>query len=114
MRLINLTLTIMDLNAAVDSGVLDDYTMEQAREDIKRKRVFPELRRRGYRSMIGTDEDLEDALHSEWERIAGAYAGDEGRKWGVQNKGLCLLIAWTNELIQLRATSGKGWPGEEQ
>ena len=32
--------------------------------------------------------------------IYGGYAGNERRKWGVGNRGLCLLIAWTAELIQ--------------
>jgi len=33
------------------------------------------------------------------------YAGDERRKWGIQNSGICLLLAWTNEIIQM----GSGW-----
>jgi hypothetical protein len=32
--------------------------------------------------------------------ILGGYDGRERRKWGVQNNGICLLIAWVNELVQ--------------
>ena len=41
--------------------------------------------------------------------IYGGYAGQERRKWGVENKGLCLLIAWTTEIIQ----RGSGWQANE-
>lgn len=34
-----------------------------------------------------------------------AYAGDERRRWGIENSGICLLLAWTNEIIQM----GSGW-----
>ena len=30
---------------------------------------------------------------------------DAQRKWGVENRGLCLLIAMTNEIVQ----QGSGW-----
>jgi len=33
------------------------------------------------------------------------YAGNERRKWGIENLGLCLLLAWTNKIIQ----QGSGW-----
>jgi hypothetical protein len=41
--------------------------------------------------------------------IYGGYAGQERRKWGVENKGLCLLVAWTMEIIQ----QGSGWQSNE-
>ena len=31
--------------------------------------------------------------------IYGGYAGVERRKWGVENLGLCLVLAWTAEMI---------------
>lgn len=33
------------------------------------------------------------------------HSGNEMRKWGIENSGLCLLLAWTNEMIQ----QGSGW-----
>ena len=43
--------------------------------------------------------------HEQMYQIFGGYAGNERRKWGVENLGLCLLLAWTNEIIQ----QGAGW-----
>ena len=43
------------------------------------------------------------------QRIVDAYSGNERRKWGIENSGLCLLLAWTTEIIQ----QGSGWhPGK--
>lgn len=103
MRLIDLTLAILDLTAALDSGEFDDYTVEEARDDISRKAVFNHLERRGFRSMVGRRDDVKRDLEEQWEALRNAYGGDEDRKWGVRNRGLCLLIAWTNEVIQQRA-----------
>jgi len=36
-------------------------------------------------------------------QILGGYGGRERRKWGIENNGVCLLIAWVNELVQQRA-----------
>ncbi|QDE27997.1 hypothetical protein FIV45_12300 [Paremcibacter congregatus] len=38
------------------------------------------------------------------------YAGQHRRKWGVENNGLCLLLVWTNEIIQ----RGTGWYPSDQ
>lgn len=37
------------------------------------------------------------------------YAGDERRRWGIENSGICLLLAWTNEIVQM----GSGWHPNE-
>lgn len=103
MRLIDLTLTILDLTAALDSGDFDDYTVEEAREDISRKAVFHHLERRGFRSMVGLRGDVKRDLEEQWDGFRNAYGGDEDRKWGIRNRGMCLLIAWTNEVVHQRA-----------
>ncbi len=41
-----------------------------------------------------------------WKEICGAYGGKTAKKWGVEKSGLCLLLAWTNELIQQRVFEG--------
>jgi hypothetical protein len=47
---------------------------------------------------------LQEPDISEYEQmmrdLQGGYRGQEGRKWGVENRGLCPLLAWTNELAQ--------------
>lgn len=32
--------------------------------------------------------------------FSNAHAGNERRKWGITNNGLCLLVSWTAELIR--------------
>jgi len=41
-------------------------------------------------------------MNEKLNEILGGYQGKEPRKWGIENNGLCLLLAWTNELIQRR------------
>jgi hypothetical protein len=39
---------------------------------------------------------IQDKLESIWQ----VRAGDESRKWGIIENGLCLLISWTTEVIR--------------
>jgi len=43
--------------------------------------------------------------HEQMHQMYDGYAGNERRKWGIENYGLCILLAWTNEIIQ----HGAGW-----
>jgi hypothetical protein len=43
-----------------------------------------------------------DEISKQWQQIFGAYAGDENRRWGISHNGICLLLAWTNEIVQQR------------
>jgi hypothetical protein len=98
---------ILGLNSLLDTGKYDYITVEQAREAIRDGSVLQFLKREA-----GSDIDLSVYLHSgskhEFERwyaaklqdLLGGYNGREAKKWGVENRGLCLLIAWTNEIIQ--------------
>ncbi len=46
--------------------------------------------------------DVSSEMNEKLNDILGSYQGQEGRKWGIENNGLGLLLAWTNELIQRR------------
>ena len=106
MKVSALTSLILELNAVVDSGKHNDISIDEVHQAIEKKRVLKFLKER-----VGSDIDLsiqssstygdfeayyEETLH----QIYGGYAGQERRKWGIENLGLCLLIAWTNEMIQ--------------
>ena len=58
---------------------------------------------------IFTETDLYkqciEEYYEEISRFCGAYAGDEKRKWGLQNSGLCLLLTWTIAVLRLKLTS---------
>ena len=111
-KLTALTSLVRELNYLIDSKKYDDVTIEEVYGWIDAKNVLPSLKER-----TGDDSDLSiygadgpysnfaDFYHEEMEKLSGGYAGDHQRKWGVENLGLCLLLAWTNELIQ----GGAGW-----
>lgn len=107
-----LTLLILNLNHLLDTGRYDDITLGEVKAHIKDGSVLQFIR-----SRAGQDVDLSILLdgrsYGNFERfyvtylqsIQDAYGGDERRKWGVSNRGLCLLIAWTNEILQ----QGSDW-----
>lgn len=111
-KLTALTLLVLQLNSAIDSKRHEDITIDEVYGWIERREVLPKLAER-----VGDDIDLSlfgpqgpylrfaefyhEQLHSLW----GGYGGQHRRKWGIENSGLCLLLAWTNEIIQ----QGSGW-----
>lgn len=116
MKLNKLTLLILEYNHLLDTGKYDHITIDDIHREIEKGTVL-----RYIQKTAGADADLslyldvEDELGFEDEygkylkSIYGGYAGQERRKWGVENLGLCLLVAWTNEIIQ----QGGGWQPDE-
>lgn len=132
MTLVKLTLLILHLNHAIDTGKYQDISVEEAEDHIRAGDLFVWLQDKLGNDIdlslhtpvidLGAPEHLEGKEATEWikgqvshskqakktqaeiiERLQGileAYGGDERRKWGVQNSGLCLLLAWVNELVQ--------------
>jgi hypothetical protein len=100
MILSDLTLIILELNAALDSGKYDDLTMEAASEHIEAGDVIAWLKS----SVPEVDLSLltPETANEYQSALSDLYGGSGGRerKWGVKNRALCLLIAWTNELVQ--------------
>lgn len=102
-----LTSLVLHVNSLIDSGKYSDITIEDIHKAIEGKRVLRFLKERA-----GSDVDLsihldskaygdfESYYEAQLENIYGGYAGQERRKWGVENSGLCLVLAWTNEIIQ--------------
>jgi hypothetical protein len=110
MKLVELTILILELSALIDSGRYEGVTIEEVEEHIESgdlfiwlKARFPSLdlslhQPRGSRNAA---QEITDALND----ILGGYGGSEGRKWGIRNNGICLLLSWINELIQQRKFS---------
>jgi len=107
MKITALTLLILQVNSLIDSGKYNDITIHEVHNAIKSKRLLRFIKER-----CGSDIDLgihlESTAYGDFEnyyeekiyQIYGGYAGDERRKWGVERLGLCLVLAWTNEIIQ--------------
>ncbi len=117
MKICFLTYIILELNAALDSGEYDDLPMREASEHIEARTLVPWLKERVPRMDLSllSDEYIEE-YHDDLEDIQLNYYGRERRKWGVEKRALCLLIAWTNEIVQRRTSgydappSGRGMP----
>lgn len=115
-KLTALTLLILELNHLIDSKKYDDITIDEVYRWIDQEAILPSLKERtagdSDLSLFGEDGpyfNFARFYHDHMKQLAGGYAGDHRRKWGVENLGLCLLLAWTNELIQ----QGGGWYPKE-
>jgi len=115
-KLTALTLLILKLNHLIDSGKYNTITIEDAHKAIEEKRIIPFLAEitkgdSGFSlySGDGPYASFVNYYHEQMYQIYGGYAGNERRKWGIENLGLCLLLAWTNEIIQ----QGAGWYPDE-
>lgn len=115
-KLTALTLLILELNHLIDSGKYNHITIKDVHQVVEHKRTIPFLTEttKGDAdfSLYGVDgpyTGFVDFYHEQMYQIYSGYAGDEHRKWGVENLGLCVLLAWTNEIIQ----QGAGWHPNE-
>jgi hypothetical protein len=111
-KLTALTLLILELNHLIDSGKYNNISIQDVHAAIEQKRIIPYLKEKtkgdSDLSLYGEDgpyAGFVEYYHEQMYQIFGGYAGNERRKWGVENLGLCLLLAWTNEIIQ----QGAGW-----
>ncbi|MFK5913250.1 MAG: hypothetical protein QM484_02670 [Woeseiaceae bacterium] len=111
-KLTALTILILELNHLIDSGKYNDITIDEVYKEIENKNILPFLAKRtkgisdfSLYSNNGPYSEFADFYHKQMESLYYGYSGDHRRKWGIENLGLCLLLAWTNELIQ----QGAGW-----
>lgn len=112
-KLTAITFLILNINSLIDSKKFEDITIDEVHEWIENESVIPSLAKRvkehtdlgDYYDAEGVYHNFVEFYHQQLKQIYYAHAGNEGRKWGVDNLGLCLLLAWTNELIQ----QGSGW-----
>jgi hypothetical protein len=111
MTLPELTYLIVVLNQLVDGGHHDGVTIDEVETAIERGTLFAWLGKKFaghiYLSIYegrASEKEITQGLQD----ILGGYRGLERRKWGIEHNGICLLIAWVNELVQQHA-----WTTEE-
>ena len=113
-----LTTLILEYNSLIDSGKYNDITVDDVRSYISNGTVLESIQERARGDTDLSFQLSGEAADQSFPQYYGrylratldAYAGDERRRWGVENKGLCLLVAWTNEIVQ----QGWGWhPSED-
>ncbi len=111
-RLHALTYVILEISSLIDTGKFDNISLEEMEQVIKEKRVLTYLKELAPNhvdlSLIIGDSPypgFAKYYHEQLADILDNYGGNERRKWGIERRGLCLLLSWTNEIIQ----RGKGW-----
>lgn len=115
-KLTRLTLLLLEYNHLLDTRKYDYITIQDIHREIKGGSVLRYIAKEAaedvdlslYLDSEGSSE-FEAQYAQQLQSLYGGYAGQERRKWGVENLGLCLLIAWTNEIIQ----TGSGWYPKE-
>lgn len=119
-RHVPFTLMVLTLTHLLDTGRYDSVTLDEVKARIEDGTILRWLQTRSGEDDIGllsvlldgkTYGDFERRYVTSLQEILGGYSGQERRRWGVKNRGICLLLAWTNEILQ----DGHGWRprGEE-
>lgn len=107
MRVSALTLLILQVNSLIDTGKYTDISIADVHRAIEAGRVLRFLADRCGNDIdlslhVGSDAygNFEEVYEAEMQDIYGGYGGQERRKWGVKNSGLCMILGWTNEIVQ--------------
>ena len=101
-KLAALTLLVPEINHLIDSG-------EEVYRWIRAERIIPFLKEKAQELVDLSIYNFDQYYHEQMKSMCHACAGDHLKKWSVEHRGLCLLLAWTNELIQ----QGSGWSPKE-
>jgi hypothetical protein len=117
MKLFHLTHLLLHVNSALDSSLAGGDEARVSVADVERpieaRDVIPWLRGRlaGNIDLSLYPAYMPEAMEEIHEALARLLAthgvGKELRRnWGVENSGLCLLVAWLTELIGKPAWEG--------
>lgn len=105
-----LTLIAMTLNIEIDKGAYSDITTERIRTELNGGTIFNFLGEfPPIKSLALGDQDAEvrEWLLAEWQSTDGCIDPV------VTRSGLCLLLAWVLEGIQMRTFEENPWPAAE-
>ncbi|MFY0683525.1 MAG: hypothetical protein JXR20_03170 [Balneola sp.] len=100
-----LTLLILQINKLIDTGKYDDITIDDIYKNIDEGTLLQFLKNKCSDDIdlshhLKGIENFEKLYMEHLQSFYDAYAGQHKRKWGIKNKGLCLVLAWTNEILQ--------------
>ena len=115
-KLLVLTQLLQEYNHLIDTGKYAGITVDDICEEIEKKNVLAYLTKATSGdsdfSMFGDDGPWSRFIEKYLEEMSDLYLAQSGnirRKWGVEESGLWLLVAWTTEMIQ----QGSGWHPKE-
>jgi hypothetical protein len=103
MTLVDLTLLITHLNHLVDYDRHKGVSIDEVERHIENGDLFDWLGNKfaiNLGEYTGADRTAGREITAALQNLLGGYRGRERRKWGVEHNGICLLIAWVNELVQ--------------
>ena len=111
-KLTPLTLIILEINYLIDTGKYNDISLQDIKREIGNGIILRYLQQKAGQDvdfsiiLNGTTYPRFEEFYVDYlQRMCNAYSGNERKKWGIENMGLCLLLAWTNEIVQ----QGSGW-----
>ncbi|MGO4181206.1 hypothetical protein AB4Z17_08500 [Paenibacillus sp. TAF43_2] len=98
-----LTQFIQEISVLLDKGSI--RTIAEVHEHIERKDVIDWIESEFPIDANGADFSMFEERHRSYihefmYELWEVRAGDERRKWGIENNGLCLLISWATEHIR--------------
>jgi hypothetical protein len=107
MNLVHLTFLILQLNHLIDYSYHEGVTLDEVKSRIRKGDVLEWLGQKfdGHIdvSLYRADAAARQGITEGLQRLLDGYDGSERRKWGIEHNGICLLLAWTNEIVQLAA-----------
>jgi hypothetical protein len=102
-----LTLMIFNLSSMLDSGKHDDISLEEVKQHIDVGDLITFLNKRAEQEADTFDNGFSvvEPTFINWyvarlKDNCEVMDGRERRKYGVESRGLCLLISYTAEIIQ--------------
>jgi hypothetical protein len=102
-----LTLMLFHLSSMLDSGKHDDISLEEVKEHVRVGDLIPFLDNRARQEEDTFDNGFSEAEPAfvDWyvarlKDNCEVMEGRERRKYGIESRGLCLLISYTAEMIQ--------------
>lgn len=92
---------LYEVNHLVDRG--ENETIRKVNEQMQNKTIVQYLTEK-YKGEIDlslfTGQRWEEEMNNLLCYFSECHAGNERRKWGIYNNGLCLLVSWCAEILR--------------
>ena len=103
-RITGITQFVMELSFLLDKG--EHISINEVYEHIEDMDIIDWLEEEyPYNKGEGVDfnllrDNFREYFHKKLNMYKSAHEGNEKRRWGIENNGLCLLISWSTEIVR--------------
>lgn len=110
-----IAMIMRNLSSVIDGGAYNHITISEVHQHIEDETILHFIAdmdgANELKGILGSDlwKGFDRFYTKSLKSIYYGYAGNERRKWGIENSGLCLVMAWTVGIIQM----GSGWHPNE-